>query len=98
MKNFTKKIGASFQENQFQGYKVNKLKNNRITVRQKSDRKRNLQTEGKLENIGARLKNSSRKSPKTMVLKLGCMTPKCTHQLYQRPQENDRKLGGNSNF
>jgi hypothetical protein len=29
---------------------------------------------------------------------LGCMTPKCTHQLYQRPQENDRKLGGNSNF
>jgi hypothetical protein len=98
LKNFAKKFGAGFQENQFQGYKVIKLENNSIAVRQESDRNRNVQTEGKLENIGARLETSPRKSPKPVVLKLDHMTPQCTHQLYKRPEENDRKLGGHCNF
>jgi len=93
-----KTFGARFQETQFQGCKVSKLKNNSIVVRQKSDRNRNVQTEGKLENIGARLETSPRTSPKPAVLKLDHMTPHCTNQLYKRPEENDRKLGGHCNF
>jgi hypothetical protein len=57
-----------------------------------------VQTEEKLENIGARHENLTQKALKPVVLKVGHMASKCTYQLYKWPQKNDRKLGGHSNF